>query len=185
MPSSVKKLLPPWQISAGLVTLIAFYTKDEFLTTITILFWASITFTWGLTKLKSYKKRLGWLVPLYHAGLFVLVAAPAFAAPGDAACTNSGIFAQLTNFVNQLFSNISFGTVGGGTLGALICQVIGFLTILLILGFTGAAGTMSYKIAIQGQPISTTLEPLMGFLIFSGFVTMVIGVMLGTSTQTV
>ncbi|NJO94585.1 MAG: hypothetical protein HC820_10125, partial [Hydrococcus sp. RM1_1_31] len=81
-----------------------------------------------------------------------------------------------------LFASITFGGAGGGTLSNLICQVIGFLTIALLLAFLGVLGYVAYQIGYQRQPLSTCLDPLMGFLIFAGGATVMISVMIGTTT---
>ncbi len=182
LPTTLKKVLPPWQISAGLVTLIAFYTDDPVLTTMIVLFWASMSFTWLFTK---YKRQIGhfrWLIPAYHAGLSFLIVLPAFAQTSGASCTTSGLFSAVTNFVDTLFQSVTLGGVGGGTLSGLICQVVGFLTIALLLGFLGVIGYVAYQIGYQRQPISTVLDPLMGFLVFAGGASVMISVMVGTGT---
>ena len=185
LPSVFKKILPPWQISAGLVTLVALYTNSQVLTTMIAMFWASITLTWLFVKLRPYIGHLRWIIPAYHAALSFLIATPALAqVASGSACTTSGLFSRVTNFVNQLFSTVSFGGVGGGTLSNLICQVVGFLTVALLLGFLGVLGYVGYQIGYQRQPVSTVLDPLMGFLVFAGGATVVIGVMVGTGGTT-
>lgn len=184
LPPVLKRVLPPWQISVGLVTLMAFYTSDQVLSTMIVLFWASMSFTWLFRKLSRYVGHSRWIIPTYHAGLSFLVAQPVLAqvgASGDS-CNTSGLFSAVTNFVSQLFSAVSFGGVGGGTLSSLICQVVGFLTIGLLLGFLGVIGYVAFQIGYQRQPISTVLDPLMAFLIFAGGASVVIGVMVGTGT---
>lgn len=180
LPQAFKKILPPWQISAGLVTLMALYTDDQALTSMIVLFWASMSFTWLFTKVNRYIGHLRWIIPVYHAALSPLIVSPALAQATGSACTTSGLFSAVTNFVNQLFSTVAFGGVGGGTLSNLICQVVGFLTIALLLGFLGVLGYVGYQIGYQRQPVSTVLDPLMGFLVFAGGATVVIGVMVGT-----
>ena len=64
------------------------------------------------------------------------------------------------------------------------CQVVGFLTVALLLGFLGVLGYVGYQIGYQRQPVSTVLDPLMGFLVFAGGATVVIGVMVGTGGTT-
>lgn len=182
VPPALKRVLPPWQISAGLVTLMALYADDQVLITMIVLFWASISFTWLFRKFDRYVGHFWWLIPIYHAGLFPLVVTPAMAQAAPAgACTTNGLFSQVTNFISQLFQNVTFGGVGGGTLSGLICQVVGFLTVALLLGFLGVLGYVAFQIGYNRQPISTVLEPLMGFLIFAGGSTVVIGVMVGTA----
>ncbi len=182
VPPVMKRVLPPWQISAGLVTLMALYGEDQVLTTMLILFWASMCFTWLFRKFDRYVGHFRWLIPLYHAGLFPLVVTPAMAqAAPAAACTTTGLFSKVTNFVSQLFATVTFGGVGGGTLSGLICQVVGFLTIALLLGFLGTLGYVAFQIGVNRQPISTVLDPLMGFLIFAGGSSVIIGVMVGTA----
>jgi len=180
IPPALKRVLPPWQISAGLVTLMAFYTDDQVLTTMIVLFWASMSFAWFFRKLNRYIGHWRWIVPVFHAGLSPLVVTPALAQVSGNSCSTSGLFSAVTDFVSQLFSTVSFGGVGGGTLSNLICQVVGFLTIALLLGFLGVIGYVAFQIGYQRQPISTVLDPLMGFLIFAGGATVVIGVMVGT-----
>lgn len=181
LPPIIKRSLPPWQISAGLVTMMTLYTQDQLLTTMLMLFWASFIFAWMFSKFNRQIGQFRWIIPAYHAGLFVLVAMPVMAQSAGAACSTPGLFSAVTNFVNQLFSSVTFGGVSGGNLASLICQVVGFLTIALLLGFLGAIGYVAFQIGHQRQPISTVLEPLMGFLIFAGASSVVIGVMLGTS----
>lgn len=180
LPPLVKRVLPPWQISAGLVTLMAFYTDDQVLTTAIVLFWASISFTWAFRKFHRYIGRFRWILPAYHAALSFLIVTPALAQVSGNACSTSGLFSAVTNFVSQLFSSVTFGGVGGGTLSNLICQVVGFLTIALLLGFLGVLGYVAYQIGYQRQPISTVLDPLMGFLIFAGGASVIISVMIGS-----
>lgn len=181
LPPALKRILPPWQISAGLVTLMAFYTDDQLLTTMIVLLWASMSFTWLFTKVRRYIGHWRWIIPAYHAALSILIVLPAKAqaAPGSA-CTTTGLFSGVTNFVNQLFSTVTFGGVGGGTLSGLICQVVGFLTIALLLGFLGVIGYIGFQIGYQRQPVSTVLDPLMGFLVFAGGATVIISVMVGS-----
>jgi len=180
LPAAIKKVLPPWQISAGLVTLMSFYTEDQVLTTMVMLLWASMSFTWLFKKFSKQIGHLRFIIPAYHAMLYPLVVMPAYAQAAGNGCSTSGLFSQVTNFVNQLFSSITFGGMGGGTLSNLICQVIGFLTVSLLLGFLGVIGYVAFQIGHQRQPISTVLDPVMGFLIFAGGSTIVIGVMVGT-----
>lgn len=182
LPPVIKRILPPWQISSVLATLIAFYTNDPVLTTMIVLFWASISFALLFRKLNSYIGQFRWVILAYHAGLSTLVVTPAFAQAAGNGCSTTGLFSAVTNFVNTLFSSVTFGGVGGGTLSSLICQVIGFLTIGLLLGFLGVIGYVAFQIGYQRQPISTVLDPLMAFLIFAGGASVVIGVMIGTAT---
>lgn len=63
-----------------------------------------------------------------------LIVTPVLAQAGSA-CTTSGLFSAVTNFINHLFSTVTFGGVGGGTLSILVCQVVGLLTIALLLFF--------------------------------------------------
>lgn len=176
IPPVLKRVLPPWQISAGLVTLMAYHSEDQVLTTMIMLFWASMSFTWLFKKLNRHIGHVRWIIPVYHALLFPLVVTPAFAGGGNA-CTNSGLFSGVTNYISQLFAAVTFPGAQGGNLSNLICQVVGFLTIALLLGFLGVIGYIAYQIGYQRQPISTVLDPLMGFLIFAGSSTVVIGVM--------
>ncbi|MEM8779830.1 MAG: hypothetical protein AAGF26_13345 [Cyanobacteria bacterium P01_G01_bin.49] len=180
LPSPLKKILPPWPISMGLVTLMALYSKEPTYMTMIMLLWASMLFVAIFRKLRPQIGQWRWIIPMYHVLLSLLVVKPAFAQAATAACSNSGLFAGVTNFVDGLFSTVSFGGVGGGTLSSLICQVVGFLTIALVLAFLGVLGYVSYQIGYQRQPIASALDPLMGFLVFAGGSTIIIGVMLGT-----
>ena len=187
LPLALKKILPPWQVSALLVTLMAFYAEDQFFSTMIVLFWVSMSFSWLFRKLRRYVGHYTWLIPAYHVGLSFLILTPVLAqnaptgnAPTGSACTTSGLFSAVTTFVSNLFSTVTFGGVGGGTLSGLICQVVGFLTISLLLGFLGVIGYVGFQIGYQRQPVSTVLDPLMGFLVFAGGSTVIIGVMVGT-----
>jgi len=179
-----QKLLPPWQVSVTLFTLLSIWYNDPFFSTTVGLFWASFLFALLYRRFSRYVGRSKWPFVAYHVGLSLAIANPAYAqraGVGSGACSTSGLFSSVTNFVSQLFSTVSFGGVGGGTLGGLICQVVGFLTITLVLAFLGVFGYVSYQIGYNKQPVSTALDPLMGFLIFAGASSVVIGVMIGTS----
>jgi hypothetical protein len=181
LPPVIKRVLPPWPISAGLVTLMTLISADPMLTTMMMLFWASLSFAWLFRKFNHQIGHFRWMIPAYHAGLFLLIGGPAMAQSSGAACSSPGLFSQVTNFINTLFASISFGGVGGGTLANLICQVVGFLTIAILLGFLAVIGFVAFQIGYQRQPISTVLDPLMGFLIFAGGATIMIAVMVGGS----
>ena len=147
------------------------------------LFWASMAFTLVFRALKPYLGKHKWAIAAYHALLFAFVTKPVFAQAADAGavCTNTGLFSQVTNFINTVFANITFGGVAAGSLSALICQVVGLLTVGLLLGFLGVLGTVSYQVGYQRQPIATVLDPVFGFLIFAGGATFVTTIMLGTA----
>ena len=185
LPPQIKAIMPHWSLSAAIMTGLALVSGNQLGITMVSLFWASMVFTLFFRVLKPYIGQQKWVIPCYHALLFALVTKPAFAqaAPGGA-CTNAGLFAAVTNFVDQVFTNITFGGVGGGTLSALICQVVGLLTVGLLLGFLGVLGTVSYQVGYQRQPIATVLDPVFGFLIFAGGATFVTSVMLGTAAPT-
>ncbi|OWY64269.1 hypothetical protein B7486_48205 [cyanobacterium TDX16] len=179
-----QKLLPPWQVSVTLFTLLSIWYNDPFLSTTVGIFWASFLFALLYRRLSRYVGRSKWPFVAYHAVLSLSIANPTYAqlnGVASGACSTSGLFSSVTNYVSQLFSTVSFGGVGGGTLGGLICQVVGFLTITLVLAFLGVFGYVSYQIGYNKQPVSTALDPLMGFLIFAGAASVVIGVMIGTS----
>lgn len=182
LPPVIKRVLPPWPISAGLVTLMTLWSEDQLLTTILMLFWASLSFAWLFRKFNRQIGQFKWIIPAYHAGLFLLIGRPALAQASGAACSSPGLFSAVTNFVNTLFASITFGGVGGGTLANLICQVVGFLTIAILLGFLGTFGFVAFQVGYQRQPISTTLDPLMGFLIFAGGSALIIGIMVGAGS---
>jgi hypothetical protein len=187
MPPALKKFLPPWPIAAGLLTIGAFYTKDPIISTLLgtaiSLLWASISFTWLFVKIKRWVELPPGIILLYHAGLSLLIANPVFAQEADT-CTTTGLFSALTNFISTLFSTITFGGLGGGTLSNMLCQVVGFLTITILLTILSSLAYVAFQVGRNGQPLSMALEPLMGFLIFAGGATLAIGVMIGTSTPT-
>ncbi len=185
LPPQIKAIMPHWSLSAAIVTLLAVVNGNQLGITMVSLFWASMAFTLVFRLLKPYIGQQKWVIPAYHAILFALVTKPAFAqaAPG-AACTNAGLFGAVTNFVDTVFGSIAFGGTAGGTLSALICQVVGLLTVGLLLGFLGVLGTVSYQVGYQRQPIATVLDPVFGFLIFAGGATFVTSVMLGTAAPT-
>ena len=101
-----------------------------------------------------------------------------------AVCTGTGLFADVTNFIDTIFGSVTFGGLAGGSLSGLICQTIGLLTVGLLLGFLGVLGTVSYQVGYQRQPIAAVLDPVFGFLIFAGGATFVIAIMLGTGATT-
>ena len=184
LPPQIKAVMPHWSISSAIITVLALINGNQLGMKMVSLFWASMIFTLFFRALKPYFGKHKWVIPTYHALLFALVTRPVFAQEAGAggACTNTGLFAAVTNFVDQVFTNITFGGVGGGTLSALICQVVGLLTVGLLLGFLGVLGTVSYQVGYQRQPIATVLDPVFGFLIFAGGATFVTSVMLGTAT---
>ncbi len=98
---------------------------------------ASIFYLIMLRKLSRALGEQRWSIPVFHALLMsLLLSNPvmAQATNNTNACTNNGLFANVTNFVNTIFSSITFGGIGGGTLSNLICQVIGFVVVSLALG---------------------------------------------------
>ena len=184
LPPQIKAIMPHWSLSAAIVTIAALVSSNELVITMLFLFWASMVFTLAILAVEPYIGRQKSLIPGYHALLFALVAKPVLAQPPDAGavCTANGLFNQVTNFVNTVFGNISFGgATAVGSLSALICQVVGLLTVGLLLGFLGVLGTVSYQVGYQRQPIATVLDPVFGFLIFAGGATFVTTVMLGAA----
>ena len=146
---------------------------------------ASLLYLILLRKLEPIIGQQRWSISPFHALLFCLLTNPALAQTitnNTNACTNNGLFANVTNFIDTLFSSITFGGVGGGTLSNLLCQVIGFVIVSLILGFVGILATVAYQVGYQQQPVSVVVNPLFGFLIFAGGVTVVVGVMIGVGT---
>ena len=183
LPPQIKAIMPHWSISGGIVTLMAVKCGSQMLINMVSLFWASMAFTLVFRALKPYLGKHKWVIAAYHALLFAFVTKPVFAQAADAGavCTNTGLFSQVTNFINTVFANITFGGVAAGSLSALICQVVGLLTVGLLLGFLGVLGTVSYQVGYQRQPIATVLDPVFGFLIFAGGATFVTTIMLGTA----
>lgn len=181
-PPLLKRVLPPWQISAGLVSLVALHTQDQALTTMVMLFWASISFTWLFNKLDRFIGQWRWIIPAYHAGLYPLVVMPAMAQAGGAACSTGGLFSGISNFVGQLFSSVSFAGGGGGSLSNMICQVLGFFIFMILMAFLGALAYVCYQVGFNKQPLSLTLEPLTAFLVFAGGATFITGAILGSAT---
>lgn len=149
---------------------------------------ASIFYLLLLRKLEPIIGQQKWTIPPFHALLASIWANPVLAQTAGTitdntnACTNNGLFSNVTNFINTLFSSITFGGVGGGTLSNLICQVIGFVIVSLVLGFVGILATVAYQVGYQQQPVSVVVNPLFGFLIFAGGVTVVVGVLIGVGT---
>ncbi|ACB54374.1 hypothetical protein cce_5028 [Crocosphaera subtropica ATCC 51142] len=176
VPKWMKPILPKWQISVGLITLMGFISESQTYVELVGLFWASLTFAFIFRELKKYLGNQGWLIYAFHLILSISVSKPALAQATGGACTNSGLFGDVTNFISSLFSTISFGGTSTTTLSTLLCQVVGFLALALVLGFVGSIGYVAYQVGFQRQPISTTLEPLMGFLIFAGGSSVIISV---------
>ena len=146
---------------------------------------ASIFYLIMLRKLSPAIGEQRWSIPVFHALLMsLLLSNPvmAQATNNTNACTNNGLFANVTNFVNTIFSSITFGGIGGGTLSNLICQVIGFVVVSLALGFIGVIATVSYQVGYQNQPVSAVVNPVFGFLIFAGGSTVVITILIGTAS---
>ena len=184
LPPQVKAIMPHWSISAAIVTILAIKNGNQLSITMVSLFWASMLFTLFFRALKPYIGKQKWLIATYHSLLFATVASPVLAQEVGGVCTNAGLFGDVTNFIDQIFATITFGGLAGGSLSALICQVVGLLTVGLLLGFLGVLGTVSYQVGYQRQPIATVLDPVFGFLIFAGGATFVISVMLGTGATT-
>ena len=184
LPPQVKAIMPHWSISALIVSAMGLIWGSPMAITLVSLFWASMIFTLAFRALRPVIGRHKWIIPAYHALLFAFVANPAFAQAADqgAVCANNGLFSRVTEFVVIMFGNVGFVGTGASSLSALVCQVVGLLTIGLVLGFLGVLGTVSYQVGYQRQPIATVLDPLFGFLIFAGGSTFVISVMLGTAT---
>ncbi|MEL7535379.1 MAG: hypothetical protein AAFR89_05315 [Cyanobacteria bacterium J06633_1] len=184
LPAPVKAIMPHWAISAGVLTGMALFCGNNNLAvTLASLFWASMLFTLAFRGLRPVIGKQKWLIACYHAMLFAFVASPVFAqntitSAGDA-CANIGLFGPVAVFVENMLGGIKFAGADGGALSVLVCQVIGFLTIALVLGFLGALGYVSYQVGYQRQPISTTLDPLFGFLIFAGGSALIIALMTG------
>lgn len=184
VPKWGKQLLPKWQISVGLITLMGMVSESQTYVQLVGLFWASLTFAFIFRELRKYIGNQGWLIYTFHIILSISVGKPAWAqATGGGgsggtggACSNSGLFGDVTNFISSLFSTISFGGTSTTTLSTLLCQVVGFLALALVLGFVGSIGYVAYQVGFQRQPISTCLEPLMGFLIFAGGSSVIISV---------
>ena len=153
--------------------------------TLVSLFWASMIFTLAFRALRPVIGRHKWIIASYHVMLFAFITQPAFAQAANeaAVCASVGLFGRVTEFVLDIFGNVAFTGAGASSLSALVCQVVGLLTIGLVLGFLGVLGTVSYQVGYQRQPIATVLDPLFGFLIFAGGSTFVISVMLGTGAN--
>ena len=181
LPAPIKAVMPHWSISAAISTVLASLSNSQMAVTMMSLFWASMIFTLAFRALRPHIGKHKWIIPSYHALLFAFVANPAFAQAADqgAVCGNPGLFSRVTEFVVIMFGNVAFAGTGASGLGALVCQVVGLLTIGLVLGFLGVLGTVSYQVGYQRQPIATVLDPLFGFLIFAGGATFVISIMLG------
>lgn len=189
LPERVRNIMPHWIISAIIVSGVSVASTSEIIITMTALFWASIAFAFGFRKIKNlspFIEKQKWIIPLYHALLFALVAQPVIAQEVGtvAACNTQGLFGAVGTFVTNLFAAVTFGAIGGATLSNLICQVVGFLTLAIMLGFLAVLGYVSFQIGYQRQPVSTTLDPIFGFLIFAGGASIVIGVMIGTGEIT-
>ena len=188
LPKEVKKLMPNWRITATGLSIASLISNSELLITMTALFWASMIFAFSFKWLKNlspYVEKQKWLIPTYHAILFAFVAKPVMAQStvgAVAACSTTGLFGAVGSFTTNIFQSVTFGSVGGSTLSNLICQVIGFLTLAILLGFLGVLGYVAFQIGYQRQPVSTTLDPLFGFLIFAGGSSVIIAVMIGTGT---
>ena len=184
LPTSVKNIMPHWLVSSGIVTALAILSGSELAISMVSLYWASMIFTLIFRAFKAQLGRHKWLIMAYHALLGTMIASPVMAQEGAAVCTNTGLFSDVTNFIQGVFGAVTFGGLGGGSLSALICQTIGLLTVGLLLGFLGVLGTVSYQVGYQRQPIAAVLDPVFGFLIFAGGASFVIGIMLGTGGTT-
>ena len=188
LPRKIKHLMPNWKITAVILSIASVVSNSELLVTMTALFWASTIFAFSFRWLKNlspYIEKQKWIIPAYHAILFAFIAKPVMAQStvgNVAACNTTGLFGALGTFTTTMFEAVSFGSVGGSTLSTLICQTIGFLTLAILLGFLGVLGYVSFQIGYQRQPVSTTLDPLFGFLIFAGGSALIIAVMIGQGT---
>lgn len=185
LPAPIKAVMPHWSISAAISTVLALLSNSQTAVTMMSLFWASMIFTLAFRALRPHIGKHKWIIPGYHALLFAFVADPVFAQQqaNGGVCNQGGLFAPVANFVAQIFTVINFtGGASGGQLSSMICQVIGLLTVGLLLGFLGVLGTVSYQVGYQRQPVATVLDPVFGFLIFAGGSAFVISIMLGTAT---
>lgn len=187
LPPSVKVLMPHWSVSAVALSALAVYYGDEVIVTMTALFWASMAFAFAFRKIKAispWAEKNGLAIfTVYHAILFAFISKPVIAqtsTTGVSACNTSGLFGNIGTFVVNVFNSVTFNSVGSATLSSLICQVIGFLTLAILLGFLGVLGYVAFQIGYQRQPVSTTLDPLFGFLIFAGGSGVIIATMIGT-----
>ena len=147
---------------------------------------ATISYLLLLRKAKPIIGEQRWSIAIFQTLLFWLMANPVVAQDtvtnNANACTANGLFSRVTNFVSTVFGTITFGGIGGGTLSNLICQVIGFMIVGLLLAFIGTIGRVAYQLGYEQQPLSAVINPVFGFLIFAGGVTVVTTVMLGTGT---
>ena len=180
----IKAAMPDWRISSVGLSIFCGLSGSELLITLAGLFWASITFAIVFRRVnfpRGYLKRK-WIVVVYHALLFAFVGRPALAqGPGAAtSCNTNGLFSEIASFVTTTFGNATLGT-GGSSLDGLICEVIGFLTVSLVLGFIAIIAFASYQIGVQRQPVTTVLDPFFGFIIFAGASSGVIAVLIGTT----
>lgn len=188
LPKRIKKLMPNWKITAVGLSIMSVLSNSELFVTMTALFWASMIFAFSFKWLKNlspYLEKQKWVIPAYHAILFAFIAKPVMAQSTVgtvAACSTTGLFGAVGSFTTSIFESVTFGSVGGSTLSTLICQVIGFLTLAILLGFLGVLGYVAFQIGYQRQPVSTTLDPLFGFLIFAGGSSVIIAVMIGNGT---
>ena len=170
-------------------TLLNIYISEQLYST---LYWVSMASITAALWLRSITPLIGeqrGLFAVIQGIIYALVASPVVAqnAPptgtgnvtnNAAACTSSGLFSALTNFVSTLFNTVTFGGIGGGQLSNLICQVIGFVTVALILGFIGVISQSAYQIGFNQQPVSAVVNPVFGFLVFAGGSSVVISVLL-------
>lgn len=174
-------------------TLLNFYISEQLYST---LYWVSMASITAALWLRSITPLIGeqrGLFAVIQGIIYAMVASPVIAqATGGtggtggtgsvtnnaAACTTSGLFSALTNFVSTLFNTVTFGGIGGGQLSNLICQVIGLVTVALILGFIGVISQSAYQIGFNQQPPSAVVNPVFGFLVFAGGSSVVISVLL-------
>ena len=148
---------------------------------------ATIAYLLLLRKLKPIIGEQRWSIAIFQTLLFSLMANPVIAndtvGANDKACTANGLFSRVTSFVSDVFGTITFGGIGDGKLSILICQVIGFMVVGLLLAFIGTIGRVAYQLGYEQQPLSAVINPVFGFLIFAGGVTVVTSVMLGTAAS--
>lgn len=170
------KIFKDWKVGATGLSILAIYSGSETAITLAVIFWASICF--GLVSRHfsqgRYRKYTNRCFVLYHATLAAFVATSVNAQVEDTVCPTTGIFGSLGSFITTTFTETTFG------LSSLFCQVIGFLTFALIVGFISMGAYASFQIGHHKQPISTVIDPFIGFVIFVALSSGVLAVMLGT-----
>lgn len=120
-------------------------------------------------------KKYNWITIVYLAISGSMLATPALAAieANEQACSQKGLFAPITNFIDSMFGKITFQGFGGGALSSLLCQVVGFFILGAVITFLAGAleGANRWK---QGETIAMALQPLIGFLLFGGMATIML-----------